>query len=231
MPDAPRGRKAAGLSVTAVITLDPPAELHVTPFTWSAGRPIHRIHLDRFAANAFNPGIQGNARFSPIANARGRPIRTLYGGSDFECAAMETVFHDVPFAPGFKSYDKRKLSGQTHSVLEPREDLKLADLRNVALRKLGVPRAGLIDTEKDAYPRTRKWAAAIHARHPGVQGLVWVSRQDDRAQAVMLFGDRVKANVLAPRGASRGLVAEVDTYLALLALADAIGVSIVAALT
>ncbi len=231
MPDTPRGRKAAGMSRTAAIIPDPPAELHVTPFTWPAGRPIHRIHLDRYAANAFNPGVHGNARFSPITNAKGRPIRTLYGGIDFECAAMETVFHDVPFAPGFKSYDKRKLSGQTHSVLEPRQDLKLADLRNVALRKLGVPRAGLIDTEKDAYPRTRKWAAAIHARHASLQGLVWVSRQDDRAQAVMLFGDRVKANVLARRDASRGLVADLDAYLELLALADAIGVSIVAART
>ncbi len=68
---------------------------------------------------------------------------------------METVFHDVPFAPGFKSFDKRKLVGQIHSVLLPAMDLVLADLSNVSLRKLGVPRAQLIDTEKDRYPETR----------------------------------------------------------------------------
>lgn len=207
---------------------DPPASLHVTPTVWPAGRPIHRIHLKAFAAAGFNPGVRGNARFSPIANARGRPVPTLYGGSDFECAAMETVFHDVPFAPGFKSYDKRKWTGQTHSVLVPAAALKLADLSNVALRKLGVPRAHLIDTEKDRYPVTRKWAAAIHLQHPQLQGMVWVSRQDDRARALMLFGDRVPAGLLVPRGASRDLVDGAPATLELLMLADLIGVSVVA---
>lgn len=30
----------------------------------------------------------------------GASIPTLYGGTTFDCAAMETVFHDVPIAPG-----------------------------------------------------------------------------------------------------------------------------------
>ncbi len=207
---------------------EPPARLHVTPYLWPAGRAIHRIHLTRVVPGAFNPGVNGDARFSPIASAQGRPIPTLYGGSDFECAAMETLFHDVPFAPGFKNYDKRKLAGQTHSILAPAGPLKLADLSNVALRKLGVPRAQLIDTEKDRTPATRKWAAAIHLQHPQLQGMVWVSRQDDRARALMLFGDRVPAGLLVPRGASRDLVDGAPATLELLMLADLIGVSVVA---
>ena len=71
----------------------PPAVLHITPATWKVGTALHRIHLDIHAADAFNPGIKGNARFSPIVNAAGRPIPTLYGGTSFNCAAMETVFH------------------------------------------------------------------------------------------------------------------------------------------
>jgi len=207
---------------------DPPAALHVTPFLWPAGRPIHRIHLQTFAPADFNPGGKGNARFSPIASAQGRPIPTLYGGSDFECAAMETLFHDVPFAPGFKNYDKRKLSGQTHSILLPTGPLKLADLSNVALRKLGVPRAQLIDTEKDRYPTARKWAAAIHLQQPQLQGMVWVSRQDDRARALVLFGDRVPAGLLLPQGESRDFVDAAPVTLELLMLADSIGVAVVA---
>lgn len=208
--------------------VDPPAKLHVTPYLWPAGRPIHRIHLLRFAPDAFNPGVKGNARFSPIASAQGGPIPTLYGGSDFECAAMETLFHDVPFAPGFKIYDKRKLAGQTHSVLVPAAALKLADLSNVALRKLGVPRAQLIDTDKDRYPVTRKWAAAIHLKHPRLQGMVWVSRQDDRARALMLFGDRVPAGLLVQQAVSRDFVDGASATLELLMLAELIGVSVVA---
>jgi hypothetical protein len=120
---------------------------------------LHRVHLDVYAAEAFNPGIKGNARFSPIVNATGKPIPTLYGGTSFNCAAMETVFHDVPFAPGLKTFAKHKLEGQLHSVLVAAAALRLADLRNVPLRKLGVERKQLIDTEKDTYGQTRKWAA------------------------------------------------------------------------
>ena len=206
----------------------PPAVLHITPATWKAGDALHRVHLDVYAAEVFNPGIKGNARFSPIVNAAGKPIPTLYGGTSFNCAAMETVFHDVPFAPGLKTFARHKLEGQLHSVLAITATLTLADLRNVPLRKLGVERKQLIDTEKDTYGQTRKWAAAIHAQHAHIQGLCWTSRQDDSAMAVMLFGDRVGAGVLTQRGPSRTLLDDGSAYVELLTLADMIGVHIVA---
>ena len=207
----------------------PPAVLHITPATWKAGTALHRIHLDLYAADAFNPGIKGNARFSPIVNAAGKPIPTLYGGTSFNCAAMETVFHDVPFAPGLKTFARHKLEGQLHSVLAITATLTLADLRNVPLRKLGVERKQLIDTEKDTYGQTRrKWAQAIHARHTHIQGLCWTSRQDDSAMAVMLFGDRIGSGVLAQQGLSRSLVDDAAAIMELLALADVIGVRVAA---
>lgn len=207
---------------------DPPAVLHITTAAWKAGAVLHRVHLDVYAAEAFNPGIKGNARFSPVINAAGKPIPTLYGGTSFNCAAMETVFHDVPFAPGLKTFAKHKLEGQLHSVLVATAALTLADLRNVPLRKLGVERKQLIDTEKDTYGQTRKWAAAIHAQHAHIQGLCWTSRQDDSAMAVMLFGDRIGAGVLTQQVASRGLLDDGPAYTDLLSLADMIGVRVVA---
>lgn len=210
---------------------DPPAVLHITTAAWKAGAVLHRVHLDVYAAEAFNPGIKGNARFSPVINAAGKPIPTLYGGTSFNCAAMETVFHDVPFAPGLKTFAKHKLEGQLHSVLVATAALTLADLRNVPLRKLGVERKQLIDTEKDTYGQTRKWAAAIHAQHAHIQGLCWTSRQDDSAMAVMLFGDRIGAGVLTQQVASRGLLDDGPAYTDLLSLADMIGVRVVAGRT
>ena len=227
-PKAVRTAKASKTAVRLTAVPTPPASLHISLTTWPQGRPIHRIHLVRYAADGFNPGRKGDARFSPIVDASGTAIPTLYGGSTFDCAAMETVFHDVPFAPGFKSFDKLKLVGQIHAVLLPATDLVLADLRNVALRKLGVPRAQLIDTEKDWYPQTRKWAEAIHAQVPNVQGLCWTSRQDDRALAIMLFGNRIADKTLLPHGSSRELLNDASAYAELLVLADRIGVSIVA---
>ncbi|MER9237064.1 RES family NAD+ phosphorylase [Mesorhizobium sp. M0622] len=199
----------------------------ITRTTWLVDQVIHRIHLNLYAGAQFNPGFKGNARFSPIKNANGASIPTLYGGTTFDCAAMETVFHDVPFAAGLKTYDKVKLAGQVYSQVSPRRDLVLADLSVTALRKLGIKRSQIIDTEKDLYPATRIWAEAIHAQCPDIQGLCWISRQDDRALAVTLFGDRIPAKMLVQSGASLDLTGDPEVYSDLLELADRIGVKIV----
>jgi hypothetical protein len=195
--------------------------------TWPKGRVIHRIHLKIYGSGAFNPGLRGNARFSPIKASDGASIPTLYGGTTFDCAAMETVFHDVAFTAGLKTFDKQKLTDQVYSQATPKRDLNLADLSAPALRKLGVQRNELIDTEKDKYPETRKWAEAIHAACPSAEGLCWVSRQDDRAVAIVLFGDRLAVTDLLPTGGPHSVLADVPVYANLLTLADRIGVNIV----
>ncbi|WP_018240319.1 RES family NAD+ phosphorylase [Ensifer sp. BR816] len=199
----------------------------IKTMTWPAGQVIHRIHLSLYGGSAFNPGIMGNARFSPIQNAAGASIPTLYGGTTFDCAAMETVFHDVPVAPGLKTFDQAKLADQVYSTVTPRRDVVLADLSSTALRSLGLRRSELIDTEKDQYPGTRKWAEAIHKQCQAIEGLCWVSRQDDRARAVVLFGDRIPASHLALAGATRSIVDEIELFSDLLTLAERIGVNVV----
>lgn len=207
----------------------PPADLArlLKTVTWPQGLVIHRIHLSEYDGTAFNPGVRGNARFSPIKSADGASIPTLYGGTTFECAAMETVFHDVPFAPGLKTFDKQKLVDQSYSTVQPQRDIVLADLSATALRNLGIQRSELIDTEKDRYPGTRGWAEAIHAQRPDVEGLCWVSRQDDRALAIILFGDRLSLDDLTADGAPRAILTDIAIYETLLTLAERIGVNIV----
>lgn len=139
---------------------------------------------------------------------------------------MESVFHDVSHARGYKNYAKEKLEGQVHSKVQAKGDLKLADLSSVALRKLGVQRKQLIDTEKDQFPRTRQWAEAIHAKYDDIQGLSWISRQDDTARAVVLFGDRVPEGTLQQVGSSRSLLRDDQAYAELLELAERIGVDV-----
>lgn len=207
----------------------PPANLAklVKTVPWPQGQVIHRIHLNLYEGSEFNPGIKGNARFSPIQTAEGISIPTLYGGTTFDCAAMETVFHDVPFAPGLKTFDKQKLVDQVYSTVMPQRSLVLADLSATALRRLGIRRSELIDTEKEQYPGTRRWAEAIHTKCPAVEGLCWVSRQDDRGLAIILFGDRVAPNDLAAAGGPRNVLADVEVYSDLLTLAERIGVDVV----
>jgi hypothetical protein len=209
-------------------TPKPPADLNITTISWPPLKTeIHRVHADRYAGDAFNDRGLGNARFSPIRDATGKIIPTMYGGTTFECAAMETVFHDVSFEAGLKNYDKAKLKGHLHSQIAVKKPLKLADLRNKALRLLGVKRNQLIDTEKDQYPTTREWAVAIHTQCPDVQGLCWVSRQDDSAQAVLLFGDRIDTGAVTIATPSRSLIGDPVAYRELLVLAEQIGLNIV----
>lgn len=217
--------KLAGAPSSA--TLEPAGDLHASFTELVEGTVLHRVHQSRYQADQFNPGVRGNARFSPIQDDQGRAIPTLYAGTTLPCALMETVFHDVPHTAGFKSFDKAKLAGQVHSTVRVAADLQLIDLSSVALRKLGVTRKQLIDTEKDQYPATRKWAMTLHHQCQQAQGLSWVSRQDDSARAVVLFGDRIADGALQVEGESRGLTDDPGTYDAVLDLADRIGVSII----
>ena len=207
----------------------PPGDLVnlVNMTTWPKGKVIHRIHPHIYRSNQFNPDPHGNARFSPIKASDGSNIPTLYGGTTFDCAAMETVFHDVPFVAGLKTVDKQKLAGHVTSQVTPKRDIKLVDLSVTALKKLGIQRARLIDTEKDEYPNTRRWAEAIHTACPHAEGLCWVSRQDDRALAIVLFGDRVTAADLAAGSAPQDLLSVDAVYADLVILADRIGVNLV----
>ncbi|HBV38417.1 MAG TPA: RES domain-containing protein [Erwinia sp.] len=207
----------------------PPEGLALTLTLLNAGEKLHRIHLDNYQAAQFNPGLKGNARFSPIKDGKGRAIPTLYAGTTFSCALMETVFHDVPHTAGFKSIDKAKFTGQLHSVIEVTEALRLVDLRSLALHKLGLKRSQLIDTEKNRYPATRKWAEAIYCQCPQAQGLLWISRQDDAARAIVLFGDRMGKKALRSTGASRSLLQDGATWSNVLDLAERIALTIVPA--
>lgn len=115
---------------------------------------------------------------------------------------METIFHDVPYKPGFKRVSVGRLEGKLSSTLVFPSDFQLIDLGKIGLRRLGVHPHDLIDTTKAHYPETRKWAESLYAAYPQAQGLIWPSRQDDRARAVVLFGTRVGASELRPAGIS-----------------------------
>jgi len=209
-------------------TFLPPAdELDATVVLWGKGEEFYRVHDAVYKGNEFNPSRKGNARFSPIRDSDGKIIPTLYAGTSLDCALMETIFHDVPFAAGFKPLSITKLAGKVHTVFAPKVDLKLVDLGSIALRRLGVDRAHLIDTTKWHYSEMRKWAERFYGKFGDVQGLRWTSRQDDSAEAVMLFGTRANSKDLAVSGPSTPLLAGDLASEAVIDLAIRLGVTLV----
>jgi RES domain-containing protein len=208
--------------------LGPPAgPLNATLIDWGKKKIIYRVHPERFAGDVFNPARTGNARFSPIVDPAGKVIPTLYAGSTLDCALMETVFHDVPYKAGFKPLSRTRLNGGVYTVLALERNLRLVDLGTIALRKLGISRNRLIDTTKAHYPRTRSWAESLYAQFPEAQGLRWTSRQDDHAQAIVLFRSRIPLKALAIMSPSLPLIEDGDPILPLIELATRIGVTLV----
>jgi len=110
------------------------------------------------------------------------------------------------------------------SVILPKRALSLINLSGKALHKLGIPRAQLLESEAADHPGTRPWAQALHEQFPAVDGLQWVSRQDDEAHALLLFGDRVKKADLQVVHRSMDIVNDLELYLRLLNLAQLVGV-------
>ena len=105
---------------------------------------------------------------------------------------METILHDVPTPPGDYILDVERLrdAGMVVSCIRAKKSLAWVDLSTKGLKRMGLRRTDLIDTPVTEYASTRSWAERLHAGTTA-QGLLWTSRQDDDAKAMVLFGDRI----------------------------------------
>lgn len=176
-----------------------PSFLDPLLFTWEKARPFVRCHNVRFGATEFNPGV-GEGRFHPFEDGRGARVPTLYAAEDLEGALSETVFHNVPVRGPEKKIGRFALQSIVASTLACNRDLILAQLFGLGLHRLGISRRELIETEADQYPRTVAWARALHTDNERIDGLIWVSRQNDSTRSLILFGDRVPSSRLRVTG-------------------------------
>ena len=71
------------LAADSHLTPVPPTQLHVTPTIIPRGKVLDRVHSEQFTGAQFNPGLKGNARFSPIRTTAGAPIPTIYAADTF----------------------------------------------------------------------------------------------------------------------------------------------------
>ena len=181
----------------------PPLDALIEP--WPAGQVIHVIHDVAYEPHGFNPGVdaagtpRNRTRFAPIRDAKGRVVPYLYGGSSLDCAIFETVFHNVPIDAPDKFVDLDDFANRAHGRIVPQRDLQLVNLTTDGLHRLKVPKAELITSAPIDYLDTARWAEAIHHQCPEVDGLFWMSRQRDRDQALVLFGDRAGSALTGTR--------------------------------
>lgn len=187
-----QGASATSLSHNAGQLLgDPPAPDELDPLIeeWPAGRGIVRCHSSEYGATEFNP-TRSAGRFRPFTVNR-RTISTLYGAKNLEGALSETVFHDVPVAGPSRQILISSLIPWLQSMIAPTRPLRLADLRGFGLGRIGTTRAALIDSPASEYLTTAQWAKALYECPQQPDGILWTSRQYDRAATLILFGRRV----------------------------------------
>lgn len=180
----------------------PPSSLHPLLFTWEKERPFVRCHSSRFGPAEFNPGRGLGGRFHPFLDTYGKIVPVLYAADHLDGALSETVFHGVPVRSPGKRISRVALKSMVASRLTCERDLTLVQLFGFGLSRLGCSRLELIDSPRDEYFRTAAWARALHACSERIDGLIWVSRQNDGTRSVVLFGDRVPASSLRQEGSA-----------------------------
>lgn len=173
-----------------------PAYLDPLVIEVAAGTPLVRIHSIARSADAFNPGLGARSRFAPLQLADGTAIPTLYAATTVAGALSESVFHDVPYRGRGKRILAGRLTGLALSTLIVVEPIRLAMLAGLGLRRLGVRRRDMIESGPGSYGQTAAWALSLYGCPAASAGLLWTSRQDDTASAVLLFGDRVTESTL-----------------------------------
>ncbi len=132
-------------------------------------RGHHRDHPD---PTELNPGV-GDTRFAPLDDTR-----HVYVARTTFAALLESAFHDA--APPEPRLPQVVLSRWDEAEVRLLAGLRLVDLRDQALDRLGLTREELTATTAAHYPCTRRWARRLHDRHVGghpTYGLVWHSRQ------------------------------------------------------
>lgn len=171
------------------------------------GTLLVRCHRAPYAPTQFNAGHGAGGRFHFFSDVDGRKVPVLYAADSAEGAVAETMLRDVPLR-GFRFVAGHVVAhwSTTDVAVDCREaPLKLAQLHDPGLLRLGLRPANLTDTGPSHYPRTRLWAAAVHAQLEWAQGLVWVSARYNTSRAYVLFGDRVDPERLVQTGAPRPL--------------------------
>lgn len=206
-----------------------PAGLSPLLTTWQEGRRLFRCYnLAREATEFHARDATRRGRFHPLTPLDGDPaVPVLYAADDQLGALSETVFHDVPVR-GDKRVPMAKLRGRAIAEIVVARDLRLIDLSSDGLRRLGLSRGELIDSDARSYGDTANWAAVLHAHPAGADGLLWVSRQRDTSRALILFGDRVKPDDVRLCEESTPLPLSFGAGLDLVcAAADRVGITII----
>lgn len=171
--------------------------------TISAGSEFWRAYSSRGPVN-FNPGKGRPTRFAPI-QVRGATLSTMYVGETKSAALSESLFHDVPVTGPARRIPESRLASWTLHLLVCTRELRIARLRGPGLARIGITHGQLVESPATEYPYTAAWAEAVLESTPDVDGLIWTSRQDSAAAALLLVDTGDANSTYLPLGGPQAL--------------------------
>lgn len=159
------------------------------------------VTTGEYAPAAFNDSGRGRARFSPLTHpTTGLPIPTIYAASNATAAIAEVVLHNVPTpSTGYLHDLEADYAALLHLSRVRTPELNLVNLTATGLKAAGLSPSDLFAGAEDDYDRTQAWAQWIWQTMPAAQGLHWMSKRDNRAEVIVLFGDRIPAGIADDR--------------------------------
>jgi hypothetical protein len=133
--------------------------------TVEVSRPIWRVHMTGFGAIWY--GRKADKRFDDPAAGFG----VLYLGESPAVAVLETLVRGSDRCV----VDEREWDLRSVSLVHLAEELRLMQFEGSALRRFGV---GADRAHAGVYGECQELSAALHARHPDVDGIQFRSRWD-----------------------------------------------------
>ena len=220
------------VAVSKLKTLAQGGQLALVSFPQS--RHWFRVYDARDGYGHPNPGF-GDTRFAPFdAHTTAKRVPTLYLAESLAAALLETSLHDV-HEQQQRVVSEMSLLGKLHARVVPPAPLRLIDLRDPQLNRLGLTRQNIASSPSEHYPCTRRGARAIHNSPQAPVGMIWQSRQAELnglsgQEVVVVFADRLPQGrnswTLGPYRNASGSLLEGAGRLLLDELADSLNVTI-----
>ena len=159
--------------------------------TINANTQLFNVASSDYIAGVFNSSGRGAGRFSPITKPVG-VTGHVYLGSTRIAALLETAFHEI--GPGRTNAidEANDLAGWHLRTFSFRRPLRLIDLRDNALARMGINRTALISSSPAHYRCTREWAHRLRSWGRNHDGAVWDSRIAEIAATRSPFLDALK---------------------------------------
>lgn len=162
--------------------------------TFKKGRRLFRVGINRFPANAWDARSSPDTsfRFSPLFDSSGSLVPVNYCGTTGDVAILETILR---FDVSGGVIEARQLAEKYLATVEITRDVHLIPLEGSGARPLGEGIAVAIgNCLASDYMITRGWATILLKTHPEADGIVWISRQEMKNSAVMIWKRGSEAN-------------------------------------